>query len=96
VTIDAWLIVARWLHVLAVSLLFGAALFPFYGVEARAAELDPALRRLPRLLMWSAALALSADSLVHSGVTAIVRSVRVAAAENRWCGCGSCASRWPR
>jgi len=58
VTLVGWLIVARWLHVGAVSLLFGTALFPFYGIDKAAAASAATLRRLPRLLLWSAVLAL--------------------------------------
>src|SRR5258706_13867546 len=57
-TFTVWVIAARWLHVLAVSLLFGAALFPFYGVGTSAAISDRRLCELQRLLRASAILAL--------------------------------------
>jgi len=58
VTLAGWFLVARWIHVLSVSLLFGAALFPFYGVSKTAAASVVALRQLPRMLAWSAVVAL--------------------------------------
>src|SRR5258706_1051055 len=57
-TFTVWVIAARWLHVLAVSLLFGAAVFPFYGVGTSAAISDRRLCELQRLLRASAILAL--------------------------------------
>lgn len=59
----AWLIVARWLHVLSVSLLFGAALFPRYGVDKSAAASVAELCNLPRLLLWSAVVAMASGAV---------------------------------
>jgi copper resistance protein D len=57
VTIAAGLIASRFLHYLAVSVLFGAALFPVYAIGLPSAT-DASMRWLPRLLMYMALLAL--------------------------------------
>jgi putative copper resistance protein D len=53
-----WLAVARTIHFLSVSALFGAALFPFYGFDPKHAVPDAIARRLSRLLKWLALFAL--------------------------------------
>ena len=55
--LELWLVTVRWLHLLAVSLLFGAAVFPYYGMGKDTGEAYPP-RGLPGLLIASALLAL--------------------------------------
>jgi len=63
VTLGALLIITRWVHLFAISLLFGAALFPFYNGDRTAVAGNRVLRGLSRLLIWSAALALASGIL---------------------------------
>lgn len=57
--LTAGLIVSRFLHFLSLSILFGGALFPFYGVAGPMADRCAGLRWLRPLLLVSAALGLA-------------------------------------
>ena len=62
-TIAAGLIVSRLLHYLAVSVIFGAALFPLYATGHPALAAYRMLAWLPRLLLYAALLALASGIL---------------------------------